>query len=356
MLIPESAWRALLDAGVRLRQINYDTVEIWLESDDRRYPVQATVVTRPRSVGPAEVRRLAHAFGPRSGHVLLTAPRINADARSLLSELGWSWIVAASGQPVAAGVLVLPDQPRLHIGTGEAAEPPPPSASPGKVPWGTFALMRLLLTGASGGQGSLAQLVGLSQPRVSQILKELQADGFVGRFGESPQRWAVGDWDGLLAKWLVTYPGPGGVTTYWYGLDSVEEQVVAALRELETRLQGSGRAPVVSGDAAADQMSPWRRPQRAVIYSEVGADLAHAGLTPSGPEEATLALVVPEDPSVWPADSEWLNRFAPGAPFPLADPVQVIWDLTRATGADRDQAADALRGALRAHVAAERSL
>jgi hypothetical protein len=184
---------------------------------------------------------------------------------------------------------------------------------------------------------------------VSQTLRQLQRAGLVLR-AEADGRtgWVADDWDALLDWWLTTYPGPGGITTYWYGLTSPREQagaVIAALADGERRV-------AVSGDVAADEIAPWRRPGRAVIYAEIrdgkdGPDLTATGLTPSGPAEATLELIVPADPGVWVAPSPTGAE----STLPLADMLQVFWDVRRAPGADSDQALAALLPKLRARGA-----
>jgi hypothetical protein len=75
-------------------------------------------------------------------------------------------------------------------------------------------------------------------------------------------------------------------------------------------------------------------------------------MTPVGPDEATVELIVPEDGSVWPRFDSKLAKLAAAAPFTVADPIQVIWDLRRAPGMDGDQAADAVRRVVARHVRA----
>ena len=57
---------------------------------------------------------------------------------------------------------------------------------------------------------------------------------------------------------------------------------------------------------------------------------------------------MPADSGVWAAPGYW----ATGGDLPLADALQVLWDVRRAPGTDADQAAAALRPVLRAGVAA----
>jgi hypothetical protein len=80
-----------------------------------------------------------------------------------------------------------------------------------------------------------------------------------------------------------------------------------------------------------------------VIYARRGRDLADIGLTPSTEQDATLELTVPRDPGVWPAAAGHNMVNLPArADLPLADPLQILWDVQRAPGPDRDQAAERL--------------
>jgi hypothetical protein len=215
--------------------------------------------------------------------------------------------------------------------------------------------VRVLLLEGSRTQREIAGLIGVSQPRVSQVLSKLTSDQLVERVQPAlPElsgsgRWRVRNWDGLLGRWLAHYPGPGGVTTFWYGLDVPNRQVTTVVNYLaseqrhaepqQTRSESPDHASVlISGDVAADILAPWARPQRAVIYARQGVDLTGLGMTPSPAEHATLALVVPEDPGVWTlAGAAWRrNRDQFG--LPLADPLQILWDVRGSPGPDADQA------------------
>jgi hypothetical protein len=134
------------------------------------------------------------------------------------------------------------------------------------------------------------------------------------------------------------------VTTFWYGLGTPARQAEAALDLVSAQ---PATAALISGDVAADLLAPWARPQRAVVYARTGADLAAAGLTPSPAEQATLAFIVPADPGVWIRPGESKNG------VPLADPLQVLWDLQNSPGPDADQAAGHFRSWLLNNLDAE---
>jgi hypothetical protein len=70
-------------------------------------------------------------------------------------------------------------------------------------------------------------------------------------------------------------------------------------------------------------------------------NLADAGFVPAGDEEATLELTVPRDPGVWPASGQSASG------LPLADPLQILWDVLRSPGPDNEEAAQRVWNTLR---------
>ncbi len=188
----------------------------------------------------------------------------------------------------------------------------------------------------------MAALVGVSQPRVSQIYRDLSSAGLLADRGRR-----VPDWEGLLEHWLSTYPGAGGVTTYWYGLASATEQALTVVDRIAA-LSPEPFPALVSGDVAADLLTPWGRPATAVVYARPPVDLDDLKLTPSPAAEATLAVTVPRDPGVWlipPTRRAWS-----GSPLPLADPLQILHDLAASRAPDADQTATRLRAQLAQRV------
>lgn len=354
MLIPAAAWEALLEAGAQLSAHDAGYVDIWVSDDSGGRRTRAKVKSSSNSVGPAQVWRLRESV-PAGEHLVLIAPMISPATQDALAAEGWSWIAVPRDGARATGLLRLPGLEAIEVGGDQQTAGSVRHTPTGRTPWGRFTAIRNLLTRAgSWSQTELAHASSISQPRASQILSELMRDGLVERSmyqqpGEQHRRWQVSSWDNLLDRWLDTYPGPGGVTTYWFGLDAISHQASQVVEALTAERQDDHSAPVVSGDAAAEFIAPYSRPQRAVVYSRWGADLNGAGLTPVGPDEATLELIVPEDNSMWPrSDSRPLGI---KAPFGIADPIQVIWDLQRAPGMDSDQAADAVRDVVRRYVA-----
>jgi len=335
MLITPSAWQALLDAGVDVLA----TGKAATTFSHGRSRAELAVHAKTRRMTPSEIAALL-ARDSRPG--LLLVPSASPAALRLLAEAGWSWLLTG-GRRVTGTLQIGPD--RVPIGEDDAA-PPPPRPRTGRTPWGTFTLVRLLLQRPARQQHELALAAGISQPRVSQVLTILSRLALVVR---DDQGWRVRDVDGIVDWWLDRYRGPGGVTTYWYGLDPPREQ---ARRALEALRGPAGRtAALVSGDVAADVIAPWRSPARVVLHARQGADLTRAGLTPAGADEATVELTVPDDPGIWvaaasePSDTD----------LPLADPLQVLWDVRRSAGADSAEAVDRLRAVLRSRLNAPES-
>lgn len=373
MLIAPVAVEALLDAGVHVAPAASDRVVFHTAVAGRRHSVEAVVVSRARTVGPNALAQLEPVA--RNDRVLVVAPAVSDASREFLDARGWSWIAVPTDGRSVRGAIHFPDGETVRIGpqdpssAGDLSQPGL-AVKRGRKPWGRTAVVRHLLRGGAWSQTDLARRSGVSQPRVSQVLAELQRQGLVGRITTSDgrTRWQTGNYDRLMQHWLDTYPGPAGVTTYWYHLDSIRHQTaiaVEALRRASTvATHGSDAGnPVVSGDAAADYLAPYRRSVFAVVYCAWGGDLEAAGFIPAAPASATLRLVIPEDRSMWPqtgdhSDShagedlgegvrdDMTARLAPGAPYPIADPLQVIWDLAHGPGPDADQAAGALKSAV----------
>lgn len=339
MLISSSIWRALLDSGVSLVPIGADRVEL------RHGDLTGTsrVIASPIPLNPSDI--IALAADDQTEPALVIVPAATPAARAALETAKWSWIVD-NGQQVV-GVLRIGGRRIALNETETAAGGRHRRTRPGPVPWGTLTLVRRLIEHPHATQHELAVLAGISQPRVSQALRALADEGLVQR---SQAGWMVSDLDGLVQWWIESYPGPGGISTFWFGLDTPAAQaraVVDLLDPTDSRVDTaptSQLAVVVSGDVAADILAPWRTPTRAVIYARTGLDLAGARLAPAGEAEATLELVVPRDPGVWPPVR---TAEARRGGLSLADPLQVLWDLLRAPGPDAEEAAARLWTTLR---------
>jgi hypothetical protein len=347
LLISSTVWQVLIDAGIELRPTSAETANLVLRTPDGdTLRVEVKVRTSSRPWSPGAVREAAaRADGP----TLLVVPTATPAVHEAVRQAGWSLIAtnASSGRGPSGTVAF---GPGVQMALGDDLPVAAPHLRRGRRPWGRAALVRRLLQHPTATQGQLAAWARVTQPRASQVLSDLIRQGLVERRREGANvAFTVLDWDALLRHWLDMYPGPGGLSTYWYGLKDLPEQAAraaarladAASADLVTSVQPF---VVLSGDLAADRLAPWRRPDRVVLYARAGADLTDADLTPADEAEASVEVVVPRDPAVWP-DGEEATVTTDGVP--LADPLQILWDVRRGRGADVDQAALRLTDALR---------
>jgi hypothetical protein len=200
---------------------------------------------------------------------------------------------------------------------------------------GTAATVRLLVAADAPLSGvAIARMVGVTQPRASQIVSRLTASGVVEA---TPDGYV-----GLRAELMDLYarrsrPSLAGPESYWYSTRPPHEQ---ALRIIE-----HAQGPVAfSADLGPDLLVPWRHPTVAIVYRATQLDPSLAGLVPAeGPADASVIVRWTTDPTLlsaatgWPASVEGI---------PLTDPLQQWVDLLDLGGDDRREAADRLRHAI----------
>lgn len=227
----------------------------------------------------------------------------------------------------------------ITIGGVQHLQPRHESSAPaekthGRTPWGRWALLRAFaLADGPLTQQELATVVGISQPAVNKHLKMLTA--FVER---EQSGWRAHDIREIVSLWADHYPGPRGVSSYWYSLKPPTEQAEAAAKFAEE----IGASPLVSGDAAADIYAPWRLPDSVHLYLREAVDFTDAGFSPASREEATLITTIPEDPTLWATALLVHSR----ARLPLADPLVTLRDVLAGDAVDSDEAAEHLREAI----------
>lgn len=333
MLIPAVAWRALLESGVEVLTDDARHLVLGYGEHRRRLAVHNV----GRTLNPSDIAALSRRDAEQR---LLIVPSFTRAARTTAERVDWSWLVA-DGRRVHGVLQLGPTRVEIDFGFDpESVAEGSRKGRTGRVAWGTLTVVRHLLSQRAPSQKALASLVRISQPRVSQILRELSEQRLIQR---DVCGWVAGDPDALVDWWLDRYPGPGGINTHWYGLDSPQDQALSIIRGVREGAAGRGLEAVVSGDVAADLIAPWRTPQRAVVYVSQGVDPAEFGLTPAGAEEATLDLIVPRDPGVW--TGAGVDRS-----MPVADLLQVLWDVRRIGGPDEAEATARLRGVLRSRL------
>jgi DNA-binding transcriptional ArsR family regulator len=167
---------------------------------------------------------------------------------------------------------------------------------------------------------------GVSQPRASQVVAALAKLELAYRSEDG--RWHAHRSE-LFERFVAEYRGPGGSLHYFYSLDEPLHSATVLVRRLNDHAS-EPPSVLVSGDVAADEIVPWRRPSHLVLYSR---SVPHEmpGIVPAhGPADSNVRIRVPEDRSVWLG-----ARLHPSAGLPLADAAQIVWDLRDLGGEDR---------------------
>ena len=301
----------LVAAGADLAPAADGNLEVRLGRRRARYLLQRS----RRSPRPGQVH-------PAQQPTLLQVPHLSARVASLLEASGWSYATDDG-----AALLQFPDGYRWRLGDA-SGHSIAATAEVRQWPVGTSRIVHALLLHEQEqplSQTTLAALAGLTQARVSGVVRELVDAGLVSAVRGRP---TVLDRDRLLDQWLQRRRFDP-VVTFWAG----DRDLARGLDEVARHL---GADVLVSGDVAADAIAPHRRPEQVVVLAKAGS-LAATGLVPVvEQEEATVMLAVTDDPVIWAfgAEATWRGRS-----IRVADRAQVLWDLNRATGVDAAQAA-----------------
>ena len=239
-----------------------------VETSDRsaRFAVQV----KSRAPYPNELERLKQSWHGLAahGHPLIIAPFISEPLGSILTKEGWSWADTQGNFDLRA--------PGLLLRQRRASAPPAPKRKTLPSGSGSFAVIRALV-GLSGGADeepgatALAAQAGVSQPRASQILRQLYELGLVDRSGHG--RWEPRR-EALLDRFLAEYPGPGGSEQYYYSLDPSVDVAIRA-----GRVSTQSRPMVASADVGPDLILAWRRPSLVILYAKHAIDPSGLGLT-----------------------------------------------------------------------------
>jgi hypothetical protein len=214
------------------------------------------------------------------------------------------------------------------------------SSRPHTRKWGpgTAAIVRLLIaTQAPLTQVAIARVVGVSQPRASQVLQQLVAANAVtvSAYGYRGKQARLLDLYAQRAR-----PQLVESETFWYSTRPLVDQA----NRITTSARRARVKVAFSADLAPDLLVPWRHPTLTVVYAGGPFSLKTAGLVPAeGRGDASIALRWTSDSTLFTVAAPW-----PAAVdgIPLADPVQQWWDLRDLGGEDRTEAADRLRRAI----------
>lgn len=203
---------------------------------------------------------------------------------------------------------------------------------------GTAAIARLLIAADRPLTGvAIAHVVGVSQPRASQVLKQFSGCDAV----RATEDGYVADAEVLLELYQRrSRPTLVEPESYWYSTRPMLEQA----KKLVRRARRENASIAFSADLGPDLLVPWRHPTLTVVYTNVAPKSVATDLVPAeGRADASIiarwttdaTLVTPTPP--WPSAVDGV---------PLADPVQQWRDLLDLGGNDRREAADRLRAAI----------
>lgn len=275
------------------------------------------LVSRGRAPYPNELGSLPEL--PKTWRRLLICDYVPAPLASRLTDAGWSWADDAGNHAISAPGLRL----RQRVAGG-----PPTRPHRRSIPQGTAGLRVVRYLVVNDGElrpPAVALELGLPRARVAQVFARLRQAGLT-----QPERrgvWRV-DRERLIDAFVADYRGPGGTATWWYSL----EEPLAAAQALATTAPDA----VFSADVAVDLLAPWRRPSHLIVYHPTR--LKPAGLVPAdGPADGNVEVRVPADVTVFPPSPVVTAR------LPLADALQILWDIRTLGGDDRLEAAGRFR-------------
>lgn len=203
---------------------------------------------------------------------------------------------------------------------------------------GTAAVVRLLVASDDPRTGvAIASTVGLTQPRVSQVLKALAEQSAVSATNDG----YVGDSEKLLDLYRTrARPHLVAPESYWYSTRPLVDQA----RRLLALTAASEVTIAFSADLAPDLIAPWRHPTLTIAYVDTLPPVEDAGLVPAeGRVDASLIIRRTNDRRLLSPAPPWHGE-ADG--FPIVDPCQQWRDLLDLGGEDRVEAASRLQRAI----------
>ncbi len=313
----------LLDVGLDRRVTSGAEVEI--SAGDGRWSRRQVLLLR-HSPSPQEIDRAVAALRSHVDGLFFVVARAGR-ALNRAAELDHRVAYAA----VDDGVVYF--QGELHRAGGDLPVVPTHS---GRTSWVRSAMLRLfaLRPVEPLSQSEIARRLGVSHVAVGKQLP--LPDELVER---TPVGWRVVDRAGCWDRFMLDYPGPRGLTTYWAATEDVAAQLGRVEHVVHER---GGDEPAVSGDFAADFYAPWRRPSRVVAYVTSQPPLEEHGFATVRSADATVELRTPLDPTIFTMSREWPST-RDRTPRRYADPLIAAWDLRRSPGGDVGPAVDQLR-------------
>lgn len=310
-----------------------EAIDGLLELDVDGMTVVFAVEQKGRAPYPNEISRLEsqREHVAVAGHPLLAAPFVTASVGDALATAGWSWADEHGNYSLTA--------PGVRLRHRSATEPDRAKSRRLPAGSGSGTIIRLLVHHRRDSPlpsvTDMANMAHVSQPRASQVVGKLAELGLVSKSADGS--WHVVDREGLLDSFLAEYRGPGGTARYLYSLDP--PLVTARHAAVAAADRGDLAA---SADVGPDLVAPWRRPTLLLLYSRGGVpDQALNAVPAESRDSANVIVRAPKDLSVFPVHrlvAEYDN-----VEIPLADPIQMVWDLQDLGGAEREEAAGVMR-------------
>lgn len=280
-------------------------------------------VLRRARIRPSEIP-------PSDPEAVLWIPTVSARTAQALTEAGWSWVtdrgfahIQVRGQAITLGR------------TNTAAE----LAVTGQADrtLAERAILGCLLEhpGAHR-QITIAQATGITQARVSQVLRKAVTENLVVR---TPSGWSAAD-VGRLFDICTSAPSVSALVQHWYHLDPPTRQIDLCLAAAIS----AGSQARVSGDWAADLLAPWRLPTLAIIHTDRTLGLDSAGFVPAESGEGTLLISIHPITDAWGVDPALEGLLTAEEPrWRLAPVHQIAHDILRTAGSDAEEAVNHLR-------------
>lgn len=306
---------------------------IRLSSGKQRYTLN--VLSRSRAPYPSELRQLSIQRDElaRTGLAALRVPYMPESIGNLCAENGWSWFDGVGNFHVEA--------PGLFLDRRVVAKRVPRAAK--KLPSGRASLIALRwLVMASPktifGATQLAAILGVTQPRASQLLAALTDLGLVHRVGAR-------GWSSLpqacLDAFLESYEGPRGRNHYFF--------TPFGPLDISQSMSRSYPDCAVSADVGVDLLAPARRPSHVVIYIRDFENKKVRGWSRAkGPHDANVIVCDPEDETLfWDAPPVEVGDDK----LSLAHPTQMLWDMKRFGEGDRNEAVEVMKAWIFEHPA-----
>ena len=326
------AIRALLSCDIRVNIVGFDIL-----FDQASRPIELIRDTRPSAITE---RLMLLATDSR---LLVLASKATPSIMQLAQD-DHRILVVTQDSVVAEG--------RVHSREGISA--PKQVGGRGPVPYVRYAVARALVASDHAlTQEDLAEMLHVSQQAVShgltRLRNELAHEQMPIRGLEQPPIYVYGKsftpqpskpielkshegWQASdpfeLAAWVLrNYPGPGGLTTYWWHSEPLEAQYDIARESMPEIL--------LSGDLAADRIWSWRSPQHVLCYDRAPVNPVDLGFAMASEDDFSFALTVPRDQTLW----ETSALFEADG---LTDPIITAYDVV-ATGTTGDEGEAALR-------------